>query len=108
MPRAEWFIAGSLNGSVVVTSRAHGQDAAVVDSVVWTAPEVWPRGPDGVSMRSTTHLSESTYLLAPVFPSDPAFISASPQQRDARADELSAGRRARLDASEAAIHRAGF
>jgi hypothetical protein len=63
----------------------------IVAHVRWELPQVWPE-----RMRALTQVSESTYLEAPPFPSDPAYASCSFGARDAKANELQAAAQASL------------
>lgn len=71
--------------------RGYGVDAAIVDQVRWELPRVWPE-----RMRAMTQVSESTYLEAPSFPSDPAYARCGVGPRDGKANELSAAAQASL------------
>ena len=71
--------------------RGFGVDAGIVAHVRWELPQVWPE-----RMRALTQVSESTYLEAPPFPSDPAYARCSFAARDAKANELQAAAQASL------------
>ncbi len=82
--------------------RGHAADAEVTGRVLWMLPETWPGG------RATTMVAQVTYMSAPKFPADPTFTQDSPAGRDQRAAEISAASRARLQASQEELHRAGL
>ena len=55
--------------------------------------------------RAGAQLTEQTYLQAPRFPSDKAYVTASPAARDAHAASILAGKQAQLAAAGNAIGR---
>jgi hypothetical protein len=85
--------------------RGYTADAAVVASLIWMMPEVWP---GGMQARGFTQVSEATYLAAPQFPRDPSFADCTPDARDAHAGQLSAERQARMRDASAALPRSGL
>jgi hypothetical protein len=79
--------------------RGHRADGLVADKAVWMLPAFWPEG------RAGTQLTEQTYLQAPRFPSDKAYVTASPAARDAHAASILAGKQEKLAAASDAIGR---
>ena len=70
--------------------RGYKTDAQVIRTVKWMLPRIWAEG------RASTMVAETTYLSAPLFPTDSAFGSYSPGARDQHAGEIAAATEAKF------------